>query len=100
MPKRPLISREAVRDLEEIWEYIAEDSLASADLFIDEIVIKCCELVQLKGVGHRRDDLISGLLSVAFRKYVIFFQRRGNKVEIVRILHGARDIRTVFKELS
>lgn len=35
---------------------------------------------------------------MAFRKYVIFFQRNEKEVEIVRVLHGARDIRTIFKE--
>lgn len=96
MAKRPLISGEAIRDLEEIWEYIAEDSELNADRFIDRIVEKCCELVELEGVGHRRDDLIPGMLSLTFRKYVIFFQRNRNEVEIVRVLHGARDIRTHF----
>lgn len=96
MAKRPLISKEAIRDLEEIWEYIAEDSELDADRFTDQIVEKCCEIVELEGVGHRRDDLIPGMFSLAFRKYVIFFQRNRNEVEIVRVLHGARDIRTLF----
>jgi len=95
MAKGPLISREAIRDLEEIWEYIAEDSELNADRFIDQIIEKCCELVDLVGVGHRRDDLIPGMLSLAFRKYIIFFQRNESGVEIVRVLHGARDIRSI-----
>ncbi len=97
MAREPLISKEALRDLEEIWKYIAEDTDIAADRFIDQIVEKCCELVELEGVGHRRDDLIPGMLSLAFRKYVIFFQRNEKEVEIVRVLHDTRDIRTIFK---
>lgn len=97
MDKGPLISLEAVRDLNEIWDYIAADNERAADHLIDEIVEKCRELARLDGVGRRRDDLLSGLLSLAHRKYVIFF-RRNERVEIVRILHGAREIPALFDE--
>ncbi|MCC5806295.1 MAG: type II toxin-antitoxin system RelE/ParE family toxin [Opitutales bacterium] len=95
--KKPLISHAAIRDLDEIWDYIAGDSERAADHLIDEIVEKCRELAILKGVGHRREDLLPGLLSLAHRKYVVFF-RRNERVEIVRILHGARDIPALFEE--
>lgn len=97
MDKDPLISLEAIRDLDEIWDHIAGDNERAADPFVDEIVEKCHELANLDGVGHRRVDLLTGLLSLAHRKYVIFF-RRNERVEIVRILQGARDIAGVFEE--
>ena len=97
MDKEPLISSEAIRDLNEIWDYVAEDNQKAADALIDLLVQKCRELVRLEGVGHRREDLLPGLLSQPCRKYVIFFRRK-EEVEIVRILHGARDIGTVFEE--
>lgn len=97
MDKEPLISFEAIRDLNEIWDYVAEDNQKAADALIDQLVQKCRELVRLEGVGHRRDDLLPELLSLPYRKYVIFFRRK-ETVEIVRILHGARDIDAVFEE--
>lgn len=97
MDKAPLISSEAIRDLGEIWDYIAEDNEGAADAIIDALVEKCRELVRLEGVGHKRGDLLPGLLSLPYGKYVIFFRRR-QEVEIVRVLHGARDIAAVFEE--
>jgi plasmid stabilization system protein ParE len=38
------------------------------------------------------------MLSLAYKKYVIFFVQREGIVEIVRILHGARDIAKVFEK--
>jgi len=96
--KVPVLSPEAVSDLEEIWLYIASQSIRNADSFLDQLYAKCYEFSELSGIGHRRDDLFPGMLSLAYKKYVIFFVRREGIVEIVRILHGARDIAKVFEK--
>ena len=98
MAKAPVLSDEAVSDLEEIWIYIASQSIRSADSFLDQLYNKCIEISELTGIGRKRDELFPGMLSLAYKKYVIFFMRSGDVVEIVRILHGARDIPTIFKE--
>lgn len=95
-PKQPFLSEEAVLDLEEIWSYISEDSVAIADSFIDRLYPKCLEIAELEGVGYKRDDLFPNLLSHPYKKYVIFFIRTKHRVEIVRILHGQRDIPSQF----
>lgn len=97
MDKEPLISTEVTRDVNEIWDYVAEDNQKAADALIDLLVHKCRDLVRLEGVGHRREALLPGLLSLPCRKYVIFFRKK-EEVEIVRILRGARDMDAVFEE--
>lgn len=94
----PEISREAIRDLDEIWDYIARDSIRAADRFIDQIFEKCCEVARLDGVGRKRDELVSGMISLAFKKYVIFFRQTESRVQIVRILSGYRDIGSIFHD--
>jgi toxin ParE1/3/4 len=96
MDRRLEISKEAIRDLDEIWDYIAGDSIVNADRFIDELFFKCEEIAQLKGVGRKRDELILGLKSLAHKNYVIFFAQKEDIVSIVRILSGVRDIESVF----
>ena len=98
MPRVPVLSEEAVSDLEEIWIYIASDSIRNADGFIDLLYSKCIEISELSGIGRKRDELFPGMLSLAYKKYVIFFMRSEDRVEIVRILHGARDLPKVFEE--
>jgi toxin ParE1/3/4 len=96
MDKEPRISHEAIRDLNKIWDYIVEDNEIAADNFIDSLVEKCRKLARLEGVGHRREDLVPGLLSLPYKNYVIFFQRN-QYMNIVRILHGSRDVQSVFE---
>lgn len=96
MAKSPVISLEAIRDLEEIWDYIAQDSPENADGFIDQLFSKCHEVAELEAIGRKRPELGPGLMSMTHKSYVIFFLRRGGGVEIVRILHGARDLGYVF----
>ena len=98
MVKELTISNEAIADLEEIWDYVAEDSPINADRFIDKIYGKCLDLTELEGVGRQRNELIKGILSLPFRKYVIFFRRSKNKIEIVRVLRSSRNIESIFKD--
>ena len=96
MAKNPFLSNEAISDLEEIWAYIAADSIRSADGFIDQLYTKCVEIAELNGIGRKRDDLFPGLLSLAYKKYVIFFFRTTERVEIIRVLHGSKDLQKHF----
>jgi toxin ParE1/3/4 len=47
-------------------------------------------------VGRARPGLYTGLRSLPFQRYVIFYTADGDNVRIERILHGARDIEPVF----
>jgi len=89
VPKKPFLSDEAIGDLDDIWAHIATDSIQSADGFIGQLYRKCVKIAELEAVGRRRDELFTGLLSLAFKKYVIFFLRTNDRVEIVRIIQGS-----------
>jgi toxin ParE1/3/4 len=93
----PISSLEAVSDLEEIWFYIGSQSTRNADSVIAQLCNKCMEISELSGIGRKRDELIPGVMSLAYKKFVIFFKRSSDSVEIIRILHGARDIPKVFE---
>ena len=85
-------------DLAEIWEFIADDSDGHADAFIDLIDQKFQALAHQPGIGRRRDDLADGLRSFPVGRYVIFYITVSVGVQIVRVLHGARDLETTFCE--
>ena len=57
-PQRPILSEEALSDLDEIWLYIASDSPTAADRVIDEIYEVIYRLAEFPGLGHLREDLI------------------------------------------
>jgi toxin ParE1/3/4 len=94
---RILVTPRASSDLTEIWGYIAEDSVANADLFIDKLHKTIQVLANQPGAGRRRDELASGILSFPIGRYIVFYRSKGNTIEIVRVLHGSRDIQAIFE---
>jgi len=86
----------AERDLEAIADYIAADNLARALSFVRELRAQC-RRIALNPYGYRlRPELGDRIRSCAHGHYVIFFESDPDTVEIVRILHGARDLLAVF----
>jgi len=92
--KRPRVKT----DLVEIWEYIADDSEAYADIFIETIDRKFLALAEQPSIGRARDELEIGLRSLPVGRYVIFYRQITQGIEIVRVLHGARDVETIFHQ--
>lgn len=94
---RVLKAPAAIDDLLEIWLYIAQDNRAAADALIDTIDSKCGILAEHPHMGRRRTELGSDLHSFAEGRYVVFYRVRSGGIEVVRVLHGARDIPRFFE---
>jgi toxin ParE1/3/4 len=93
-----VLTPRANADLEEIWMFIAADNPAQADDFIDLIDEKFQNLSRQPGLGRRREELVAGLRSFPVGRYVIFYLQVQDSLQIVRILHGARDLDAVFAD--
>ena len=83
-------------DLNEIWDYIAEDGESRADAFIDLLDQKLRLLARSPNMGRARDELENDLRSFPVGRYVIFYRPIPEGIEIVRVLHGSRDLGTEF----
>jgi toxin ParE1/3/4 len=95
---RSKLSPLAQADLDEIWCYLAQESgnEATADRWIERLVEKVRLVGANPGIGRARPDLADGCQSVSFRNYLIVYVKRKSMVEIIRVLHGSRDIPNVF----
>ncbi|NNC87593.1 MAG: type II toxin-antitoxin system RelE/ParE family toxin [Akkermansiaceae bacterium] len=91
-----IISERAIADLDEIWDYIAEDSVRSADQVIDRIHRRCLYLGDHPEIGMKRDDLQPGLRRILEGRFAIFYRSRAGVLEVVRILRGERDLPGMF----
>jgi len=87
---------QAEADLEEIWWYIAQDSPDAADGFLDQIEERCAVLAQFPLMGTAREDLLPSLRSLVVGSYVVFYLPVNGGIEIVRVLHGKRDLEALF----
>jgi plasmid stabilization system protein ParE len=56
---RYILSTDADLDLDEIWEYIAADSIDNADSWISKLFDAFESLAGNPGLGHKREDLTS-----------------------------------------
>ena len=98
-----LSAPEADRDLEEIATYIGQDNEAAANRFMSAAMSAFRILLATPNIGTRvesDDPRLAGLrrrLIPRHRNYLIFYRKTGDAIEIVRILHGARDIERIFK---
>jgi toxin ParE1/3/4 len=87
----------ARQDLLEIWEYIAADSEARADAFVDGIDRKFQLLAAQTGIGRARNETAQGLRSIPVGRYIIFYLPLTSGIEVVRVLHGSRDLNAAFQ---
>lgn len=96
--ERVVWSPAAEQDLRDIWAYYARvASPETADNLLREIDRAGEGVVKNPLVSRERNELIAGLHSVVVRPHVIFFRVRNANVEIVRVLHGRRDLPAFFK---
>lgn len=91
-----LFTEPAVQDLEEIYDYIALDNIEAAERLKDRFKKCWTAASENPGIGRKRDQWLPGLRSVREGNYMIIYRQIAVGVEIVRILHGARDIESLF----
>lgn len=92
--RRPL----AADDIAEIWDHIADDSLRAADRWIDQLDEQFVLLASQPLMGRSRHELAPGLRSFPFGRHVIFYEPIEGGVDVVRLLHSARDVDAQFGE--
>jgi toxin ParE1/3/4 len=90
---RVLIGRRANDDMREIWLHIAADNIAAADSLIAEFDAKFLLLADSPQIGHVRTDLPQGLRCFPVWNYLIVYGFSANEISIIRVLHGARQLR-------
>lgn len=89
---RYVLSRRADRDLDKVWDDIAEDSPRRADRFVRGLHAKFRKLAQQPGTGGSAERSPDDLRELTVKPYVVFYRPIDGGVEVVRIIHGSRDI--------
>jgi plasmid stabilization system protein ParE len=95
-----LLAPVAVDDLEAAWDYYAFEleNIEAADRIRDELFAAMRELAKTPGMGHFRSDLSPEPLRFwKVRRYLIIYRSEKRPIEIVRVLHGSQDVRTILE---
>ncbi len=94
--RRPL----AEDDLFELWLHIAREDPVAADRLLDRIEATLRRLADHPRSGRARLELMVDLRSAPVGAYVLFHLPLADGIELVRVLHGARDIEAVFERIT
>lgn len=91
------ISDEGLQDLDNIWDYVASDSVDAADRIVDEIYEAVVKLASMPNMGHLRENLTDKPLRFwRVRSYLIIYRTDVEPIEVVRIVSGYRDIKRLL----
>lgn len=94
------ISRWAANDLQEIWDYIAENSGRAelATRHLEAVTLRFPFLADYPFAGRARDeDLGPGLRSLPAERHVIVYRLVGRDVLILRVAHSRRDLAALMR---
>jgi toxin ParE1/3/4 len=92
----PRLTEQAEADLDQLWAHIAADNADAADRMVDAVLESSRMHVRFPGMGQSRDDLLPGLRCFVVSPYVVFYRPVDETIQVLRILHGARDIRRLI----
>lgn len=89
---------QAEEDIYAIWHYIAIDQRSpnNADNHIRQLEVTMRTLAGSPLIGTRKDEYTIGILQFPFGNYLIFYFPLNNGIEVIRVLHAARNILDLF----
>jgi antitoxin ParD1/3/4 len=98
------LTPDAMDVLDAIWSFIFKDNPDAADAVEEEIRSACAMLAQEPLIGRVRQDLTA--LPVRFwtipkyPNYIVVYKPDSRPLEIIRVLHGMRDIKRMLGQSS
>jgi len=104
MTYRLAVEPQAAADLEEIFAYLASHNIATARRFMEAAADTANEIREDPKIGmawHSRRSELAGVRYKRvryFKKYFIFYRERADCIEVIRVLHGARDIESLLPD--
>lgn len=79
-------------DLGSIFDWIAAEDVAAAERLIERIADAARRLGDFPERGRQRPEIGEGVRSLVLGRYLILYRVTPRQVEVVRIVHGAREL--------
>ena len=90
-------SDQSEQDVYEIAAFIARDNPDAAIRLVDRFDEALKMLAQNPLAGRARKELAPDVRSLPVGNYLLFYRPTQNGIDLIRVLHGARDLRRLFK---
>jgi plasmid stabilization system protein ParE len=95
--KRFILTPRARKDVNDIWDYIASDSIDAADRVLDALDRSMMRIAKNPRIGHWREELADKQHRFfPVYSYLIVYRAESKPLQIVRVLHAARDVQSIL----
>jgi toxin ParE1/3/4 len=88
----------ARQDYAAIWDYVAEHNTPAADRLLHAFDQKLALLSEFPGAGQARPEVEADVRSFPVGQYLLFYRPITGGIELLRVLHGKRDVRRIFRD--
>ncbi len=94
----PIVLRgaQAEEDLIEIWSRIAMENPGAADRLLDRIEKRWGLVATQPRIGVARNDIGADIRCIVVGEYLTFYRPVTDGIEVIRVLHGRRDIQRAY----
>lgn len=92
------LSEAAIKDLDEICEYIARSNPKAASKLFDDIRAKCKLLASFPNMGKSYGRFVPNLRGFVVDDYIIFYYPREDGISVARVASGYRDLESLFTD--
>ena len=87
---------QAVIDIIDVWDHISDDRVGNADRWLDRLEENLKLWATQPEIGRLRDELATGLRSMPFGRYLVFFMPLADGIDVIRVIHASRDIDSAY----
>ena len=95
------LTERAEADVDEITDFIAADNIDAAVKVVLALEDAFVLLASRPGIGHARADLTDRPLKCwSVYSYLVVYDPASDPLTIVTVLHGARDVAQMLKEID
>ena len=93
MPTHQLVIAPAAKnDLKDIYQYgLRQWGQTQSDSYLTTIKDKFWSLTEQPLMGIERPELLPDIRSLPIQSHTLFYRASGNRIEIIRVLHGRQD---------
>jgi toxin ParE1/3/4 len=85
----------AIRDLDQVWLYIAQHDADAAQRLIDDIDRASRKLLDYPHLGPAKPEAAADMRVLKVRRYNILYRVTEQTIDLVRVVHQARDINQI-----
>ena len=94
---RVVRTRLAYTDILEIALHVRRDNPKAADQLLDTFEAKLRVLARVPGMGASRAWIGRDVRSFPVGQYVLFYRPRSDGIQLLRVVHGKRDLQRIFR---